>query len=233
MNDRIGPSPESRHPLPAEPRIAFLKNVVTNPNIIVGDYTYYDDPAGPERFESNVLYHFDFVGDRLVIGKFCSIAQGATFIMNGGNHRTDWFTNYPFPIFGHGWEVAMPEGWPDKGDTRIGNDVWIGNGAVFMPGVEVGDGAVVASRAVVTKDVPPYSVVGGNPAQVIRRRFDEATVEALLEMRWWDWAVEDITRNLPAICGARLDDLTAGPTEAPAPTHRRRGARAAEDGEEE
>lgn len=207
---RNGPSPRTRYPLPSNPRIAFLKSVVTNPNIIVGDYTYYDDPEGPERFEHNVLYHFDFIGDRLVIGKFCSIAHGATFIMNGGNHRTDWFTNYPFPIFGHGWEGAMPEAWPHKGDTRIGNDVWIGHGAAFMPGVHVGDGAIVASKAVVTKDVPPYSVVGGNPARVIRYRFDEATVDALLEVRWWDWDIERITRNLGAICGARLDLLQSG-----------------------
>lgn len=119
MSGGVGPPAESRHPLPSSPRIAFLKNVVTNPNIVVGDYTYYDDPEGPERFESNVLYHVDFVGDRLVIGKFCSIAHGATFIMNGGNHRTDWSTNYPFPIFGHGWQGAMPEAWPAAGGLAV------------------------------------------------------------------------------------------------------------------
>lgn len=202
-----GPSPDRVHPQPQSDRIVFLKNVVRNPRIVVGDYTYYDDPQDPEGFERNVLYHFDFIGDRLVIGKFCSIAHGATFIMNGGNHRTDWFTNYPFPIFGHGWEVAMPESWPYKGDTRIGHDVWIGHGAVFMPGVQVGDGAIVASRAVVTKDVPPYAVVGGNPARTIRRRFDDETIDLLLELRWWDWAVDEITRHLPVICGDDRDRL--------------------------
>jgi virginiamycin A acetyltransferase len=154
-----------------------------------------------------VLYHFDFIGDRLIIGKFCAIASDVKFIMNGGNHRTDWFTNYPFPIFGQGWEVAMPDQWPHKGDTVIGNDVWIGYGATLMPGVQVGDGAIIAAQAVVTKSVPPYAVVGGNPAQIIRYRFDEATIEALLEIQWWHWEIEQITRHLRALCGADLAAL--------------------------
>lgn len=197
------------HPQPANPRVVFLKNVVTNPNIIVGDYTYYDDPEHPEQFERNVLYHFDFIGDKLIIGKFCSIAAGVTFIMNGGNHRTDWFTNYPFPVFGHGWEHAMPDAWPNKGDTVIGNDVWIGYGAVIMPGVHVSDGAIVATKAVVTKDVPPYAIVGGNPAQLIRFRFDEEVITRLLQIRWWDWPIETITANLKLICGSDISGLAA------------------------
>lgn len=200
----FGPSPATRCPISGISRTVFLNTIVTNPNIIVGDYTYYDDFENPENFERNVLYHFDFIGDRLIIGKFCSIASDVKFIMNGGNHRTDWFTNYPFPIFGQGWEVAMPDEWPHKGDTVIGNDVWIGYGATLMPGVQVGDGAIVAAQAVVTKSVPPYAVVGGNPAQIIRYRFDEATVEALLEIQWWHWEIERITRHLRAICGADL-----------------------------
>ncbi|MDA0864981.1 MAG: CatB-related O-acetyltransferase [Cyanobacteria bacterium] len=202
-----GPSPETRHPIAGQTRLVYLKNIITNPNIIVGDYTYYDDFENPENFERNVRYHFDFIGDKLIIGKFCSIASDVTFIMNGGNHRTDWFTNYPFPVFGQGWEAAMPDSWPNKGDTVIGHDVWIGYGATLMPGVQVGDGAIVAAKAVVTKAVEPYTVVGGNPAQVIRQRFDAGTIQRLLELRWWDWEIETITRHLPAICGSDLEAL--------------------------
>jgi virginiamycin A acetyltransferase len=188
-------------------RLVYLKNIITNPNIIVGDYTYYDDFDDPLQFEANVLYHFPFTGDKLIIGKFCSIASGATFIMNGGNHRSDWLTNYPFPVFGAGWERAMPDTWPNKGDTVIGNDVWIGYGATFMPGVQVGDGAIIATKAVVTRDVAPYTVVGGNPAQPIRLRFDVATIERLLRIRWWDWDIDKITRNVHLICANNIAEL--------------------------
>ena len=204
-----GPSPDVLHPQPGNPRVVFLKNVITNPYISVGDYTYYDDPDQPGQFERNVLYHFDFIGDRLIIGKFCSIAAGVTFVMNGGNHRTDWLTNYPFPVFGHGWEHAMPESWPNKGDTVVGNDVWLGYGAVVMPGVRIGDGAIIATQAVVTKDVPPYAIVGGNPAQIIRFRFDEPVIERLLQIRWWDWPIDHITENLKALCGGDVARLPA------------------------
>ena len=203
----FGPTPNTRYPIPGVTRTAFLNTLITQPNIIVGDYTYYDDFENPENFERNVLYHFDFIGDKLIIGKFCSIASDVKFIMNGGNHRTDWFTNYPFPIFGQGWEVAMPDEWPYKGDTVIGHDVWLGYGATLMPGVQVGDGAIVAAQSVVTKSVAPYAVVGGNPAREIRRRFDEATIQALLALQWWHWDIEKITRHLPAICGADLAAL--------------------------
>ncbi|HIK42972.1 CatB-related O-acetyltransferase [Thermoleptolyngbya sp. M55_K2018_002] len=199
-----GPSPNTRYPIPGQTRLAFLKNIVKNPNIIVGDYTYYDDFENPENFERNVLYHFDFEGDRLIIGKFCSIASDVKFIMNGGNHRTDWFTNYPFPVFGNGWEHAMPDSWPNKGDTIIGNDVWIGYGAMLMPGVQVGDGAIIATGAVVTRNVEPYTIVGGNPAALIRKRFDDAVIQELLQIRWWDWDIQKITRHLLAICGGDL-----------------------------
>lgn len=202
-----GPAPDTQYPITGQTRLVYLKNIITNPNIIVGDYTYYDDAENPEHFERNVLYHFDFIGDKLMIGKFCSIASNVIFIMNGGNHRTDWFTNYPFPVFGHGWESVMPDEWPDKGDTVIGNDVWIGYGATLMPGVHVGDGAIIASQAVVTKSVEPYSVVGGNPACEIRKRFDEATIQSLLAIQWCNWDVEKITRNLSAICGSDIEAL--------------------------
>ncbi|MEM9008238.1 MAG: CatB-related O-acetyltransferase [Cyanobacteria bacterium P01_F01_bin.86] len=202
-----GPSPNTKHPITGQNRLVYLKNILTNPNIIVGDYTYYDDFENPENFERNVLYHFDFIGDKLIIGKFCSIASDVKFIMNGGNHRTDWFTNYPFPVFGHGWESAMPGEWPYKGDTVIGNDVWIGYGATLMPGVQVGDGAIIASQAIVTKSVEPYAVVGGNPAKEIRKRFDPVTIDALLAIQWWDWDIQKITRNLKAICGSDIEAL--------------------------
>ena len=203
----LGPSPDTRYPLPGITRTTFLKPFITRPNIIVGDYTYYDDPAGPEQFEANVLYHFDFIGDRLVIGRFCSIATGVRFIMNGGNHATTWLTTYPFPIFGQGWEPKDPPAWPNKGDTTVGNDVWLGNSAVVMPGVTIGDGAIVATSAVVTKDVPPYAVVGGNPATILRHRFDPAAVARLLGIRWWDWDAGKIARNVTLICSADLDAL--------------------------
>lgn len=204
-----GPSPDTRHPIAGVTRTGFLRPFITRPNILVGDYTYYDDPDGPERFESNVLYHFDFIGDRLVIGKFCSIGAGTKFVMNGGNHHTTWLTTYPFPIFGHGWEAAMPASWPNKGDTVVGNDVWFGHDALVMPGVTIGDGAIVATRAVVTRDVPPYAIVGGNPATVLRYRFDEATIARLLAVRWWDWDAAKITRNVRAICGSEVAALEA------------------------
>jgi virginiamycin A acetyltransferase len=202
-----GPSPETKHPIPGVSRTGFLKPFITRPNIIVGDYTYYDDPLGPAHFEDNVLYHFDFVGDRLIIGKYCSIASDVRFIMNGGNHPTTWLTTYPFPIFGNGWEAAMPESWPVKGDTNIGHDVWIGYGAVIMPGVTVGNGAIIATASVVTKDVLPYAIVGGNPAAVLRYRFDPATIERLQKVQWWDWEPAKVTRNVKALCSADVDAL--------------------------
>jgi virginiamycin A acetyltransferase len=194
-------------PLPNQTRTGFLKNHITRPNIQVGDYTYYDDPAGMQEFERSVLYHFDFIGDRLIIGKFCSIATGAKFIMNGGNHRTDWLTNYPFPIFGGQWAAAMPEKWPNKGDTIVGNDVWIGHGATLMPGVHIGDGAIIAAEAVVTSNVDPYAVVGGNPAKLLRTRFGPETVNQLLQLRWWDWPIERITEKVKEICSADIAAL--------------------------
>jgi len=201
------PRADNPYPLANQTRTGFLKNHITRPNIQVGDYTYYDDPAGMHEFEKNVLYHFDFIGDRLIIGKFCSIATEVKFIMNGGNHRTDWLTNYPFPIFGGAWTAAMPENWPNKGDTIIGNDVWIGHGATLMPGIKVGDGAIIAAQAVVASNVDPYAVVGGNPAKLLRTRFDAPTIHQLLQLRWWDWPIEKITERVKEICSADVAAL--------------------------
>lgn len=202
------PDKHQPFPLPGYGRLCFLKNIVRNPNIIVGDYTYYDDFDDVQNFEKNVRYLFDFTGDRLIIGKFCMIASGATFIMNGGNHLTDAVTAYPFAIFGGDWSGAM-EGrhYPVKGDTVIGNDVWIGHQATIMPGVRIGDGAIIAANATVTKDVEPYAIVGGNPATVIRKRFSDEDIEDLLELRWWDWEMEKITRNLKLLTSMDLDAL--------------------------
>lgn len=204
-----GPNPADPHPMKGFPQLCYIRNIVTNPNIVIGDYTYYDDPESSEDFERNVLYHFPFIGDRLVIGKFCAIARGARFIMNGANHKLSGFSTYPFQIFGNGWERVMPSpgDLPFKGDTVIGNDVWIGYEALIMPGVTIGDGAVIASRSVVVSDVPPYAIVGGNPARAIRRRFADEVIAALLEIAWWNWEIEKIGRNLELIVAADIEAL--------------------------
>jgi virginiamycin A acetyltransferase len=188
--------------------VGFLKALVDSPLIDVGDYTYYDDPDGPQGFvERCVLYHYDFIGDRLVIGRYCAIATGVQFIMNGANHDLNGFSTYPFGIFGKGWEAAGIPGGPHRGDTVIGNDVWIGREAVFMPGVRVGNGAIVASHAVVSTDIPDYAVVAGNPARVVRMRHDADTVERLLAIGWWTWPADKVTRHLEAITGSDLARL--------------------------
>lgn len=193
------------------PQVCFIKNTVTNPNIVVGDYTYYDDPEDSENFERNVLYHFPFIGDKLIIGKFCAIAKGAKFIMNGANHKLSGISTYPFQIFGNGWEsvTPSPDDLPYKGDTVIGNDVWIGYDALIMPGVTIGNGAIVAARSVVVSDVPPYTVVGGNPAKPIKARFEPADVDRLQALAWWNWPVDKITRCLPLIVSGDIGALEA------------------------
>jgi virginiamycin A acetyltransferase len=197
-----GPDKNTIYPLKDYNRLCFLKNIVTNPNIIVGDFTYYDDFEDVHNFEKNVKYHFDFTGDKLIIGKFCMIASDVHFIMNGANHLTDALSTYPFAIFGNGWENAMEgKSYPYKGDTIIGNDVWIGYGACIMAGVTIGDGAIIASHSVVTKNVTPYSIVGGNPIQEIRKRFSDEKINKLLAMKWWDWDMEKITANLEMLTG--------------------------------
>ncbi|MEL6940223.1 MAG: Vat family streptogramin A O-acetyltransferase [Cyanobacteria bacterium J06598_1] len=206
-----GADPTDKHPMKGFPQICFIRNTVTNPNIVIGDYTYYDDPEDSEDFERNVLYHFPFVGDKLIIGKFCAIARNVKFIMNGANHKLSGFSTYPFQIFGNGWGSVTPppESLPYKGDTVIGNDVWIGYEATIMPGVKVGDGAIIAAKSVVVSDVPAYTIVGGNPAVKIRQRFDDETVAALLDIAWWNWSIEKITRGLGKIVSADIEALSA------------------------
>ncbi|WP_250160558.1 Vat family streptogramin A O-acetyltransferase [Pectobacterium colocasium] len=193
------------------PQVCFIKNIATNPNIEIGDYTYYDDPDGAENFEQNVLYHYPFLGDKLIIGKFCAIARGAKFIMNGANHRLSGLSTYPFQIFGNGWEkvTPKPEELPYKGDTFIGNDVWIGYDALIMPGIRIGNGAIIASRAVVTADVPAYTIVGGNPAKILKSRFTPDVINTLEALCWWDWPIEKITRHLDIIAAGDIAALQA------------------------
>lgn len=195
-DQQFGPDPHTVYPLNGMERLCFLKNIIQNPLIIVGDYTYYDDWEDVRNFEKNVLYHFDFIGDKLIIGKFCAIAHGVKFIMNGGNHQVNSYSTYPFGIFGNGWQNTQSAEGDNKGDTVIGNDVWIGYAATIMPGIHIGDGAIIASQSVVTKNVEPYTIVGGNPAQVIRKRFDQQVIDMLLKLQWWDWPADKITANL-------------------------------------
>ena len=206
-----GPSPLNKHPMEGFPRVCFIKNTISNPNIIIGDYTYYDDPVDSEDFEGNVLYHYPFIGDRLIIGKFCALARGVKFIMNGANHKLSGISTYPFSIFGNGWEKVMPkpDDLPYKGDTVIGNDVWIGYESLIMPGVKVGNGAIISSRSVVVSDVPAYVVVGGNPAKRIKQRFPPETVSALESIAWWDWPIDKISKHLDIIVSADIDALKA------------------------
>jgi virginiamycin A acetyltransferase len=206
-----GPDPHTIHPMDGFPQVCFIKNTISNPNIMIGDYTYYDDPDGSEHFERNVLYHFPFIGDKLIIGKFCALAKGVQFIMNGANHKLSGISTYPFQIFGNGWEKVTPApgDLPFKGDTVVGNDVWIGYQALIMPGVKVGNGAIISSRSVVTSDVPAYSVVGGNPARPIKVRFEPDAVAQLEKLAWWNWPIELITQHLEYIVAGDTDRLNA------------------------
>ena len=206
MTNELYPSPDTLYPISGVTRTVFLKNIIKSPQIIVGDYTYYDDPEDVHNFEKNVLYLFEFMGDKLIIGKFCQIATGVRFIMNGGNHSMDGLSTYPFKVMGGAWADAPLNAFK-KRDTIIGNDVWIGNSATFLPGVNVGDGAVIGANALVTKDVEPYTIVGGNPARPIRKRFDDETIEKLLKLQWWNWPASKITENLKAITDGDVDGL--------------------------
>lgn len=200
------------YPRPHDNQIVYLKNVIKNPNIIVGDYTIYNDFVNdPRDFEkNNVLYHYPINKDKLVIGKFCSIACGTKFMFTSGNHSLKSLSTYTFPIFFDEWNLDaknITSAWDNKGDIVIGNDVWIGYEAVIMPGVKIGDGAIVGTRAVVTKDVPPYTIVGGVPARPIRKRFDDETIEKLLKIKWWDWDKEKIEKNISVIQSGEIDKL--------------------------
>ena len=206
--------PGKIYPREFDRQIVYLKNVVTDPNILVGDYSIYNDFVhDPREFaKNNVLYHYPVNGDRLVIGKFCSIACGAKFLMTSGNHAMGSLSNYTFPVFFDEWGLSgadITRAWDNKGDIVIGNDVWIGYEALILSGVTIGDGAVIGARAVVTKDVPPYTVVGGVPARPIRKRFDEETIARLEKLQWWDWPEERIRNSIEALRSGRIDELEA------------------------
>jgi len=203
----LGPNPNSKYPIPGNMNVQFIRNTITKSNIIVGDYSYYNALNG-ESFEDQVLYHYEVIGTKLVIGKFCSIAPEVRFMMDGGNHRMDGST-YPFNIFGNGWERHTPslDQLPIKGDTVVGNDVWIGRRATIMPGVRIGDGAIISAEAVVVKDVDPYTVVGGNPAREINQRYPEEIIQELLAIRWWDFDIDLISPYIDAIVSGDMVTL--------------------------
>ncbi len=205
-------SAETLYPRAGDRETIYLKNAITSPGITVGDYTMYNDFVNdPVQFEkNNVLYHYPINGDRLIIGKFCSIACGARFLFNSANHSLKSLSTYPFPLFFDHWGLDrndVADAWDNKGDIIVGNDVWIGYEAVIMAGVTIGDGAVIAARAVVTHDVAPYEIVGGVPAKTIRSRFSNDTVAVLERLRWWDWPEDKIARNIGAIKSGRVDLL--------------------------
>ena len=200
------------YPRTGDTETVYLKNIITNANIKIGDYTMYNDFVhDPRDFEkNNVLYHYPINEDQLEIGKFCSVACGAKFLFTSANHTARSLSTYPFPIFFEEWGLDVKNitsAWDNKGGIVIGNDVWIGFEAVILSGVTIGDGAIIGTRAVVTKDVPPYTVVGGVPARPIRKRFSDEVISELLKLQWWDWPADKIKENLAAIQSGRMEDL--------------------------
>ena len=200
------------YPRTGDTQTVYLKNVITESGIEIGDYTMYNDFVNdPRDFEkNNVLYHYPINGDKLKVGKFCSIACGAKFLFTSANHKMHSISTYPFPIFFEEWglDVAnITSAWDNKGDIVIGNDVWIGYEAIVLSGVTIGDGAIIGTRAVVTKDVPPYTIVGGIPAKPIRKRFSDEVISKLLELQWWNWPENRIKENIDVIQSGRIKDL--------------------------
>ncbi|MDD3107612.1 MAG: CatB-related O-acetyltransferase [Alistipes sp.] len=200
------------YPRTGDTQTVYLNAVLHNPNLIVGDYTFYNDSVhDPREFEKrNVLYHYPINKDRLIIGKFCSIACGAKFLFNSANHTLKSLSTYPFPLFFEAWDLKREEvasAWDQKGDIRIGHDVWIGYEALILSGVTIGNGAIIGTRAVVTHDVAPYTIVGGVPAREIRKRFDAATISRLEQIQWWNWPIEQIQAHLPQLRAGEIDAL--------------------------
>lgn len=209
------PFPEKKLPITMQsgdiwPHTMYLKHYINHPNIEVGDFTYYNDfrMKDVDDLRPQIApYMHPYCPEKLTIGKFVQIAQGTQFITASSGHQMDGFSTYPFATFGEPWSTAYAPKWPNKGDTTVGHDVWFGHESLIMPALNIGSGAIIATRSVVTKDVPPFAIVGGNPAKIIRMRFDDATIEQLLDIAWWDWPIEKITANLPAIVGADIEAL--------------------------
>ncbi|MBO5123764.1 MAG: CatB-related O-acetyltransferase [Spirochaetaceae bacterium] len=202
MKDRRRPNPATIHPIAGYVSLIYVKPTIQNPNIVVGDFTYIAD----SDFERHVTHHYDFIGDKLIIGKFCQIAAGVEFIMNGANHQMNAVSTFPFYTL-EGWQMKSPSlgDLPLKGDTLIGNDVWIGQNATILPGVHIGDGAIIGANAVVGIDVEPYAIVVGNPARQVKRRFDDDLISLLEKLRWWDRAVDEINRLIPLLTSGDLE----------------------------
>ena len=205
-------NPAALYPRRGDRQTVYLKPAITDPAIQVGAYTMYNDfVKDPRDFQrNNVLYHYPINGDKLTIGSFCSIACGAKFLFTSANHTLSSLSTYPFPIFFEEWGLdpgEIPTAWDNRGDITVGSDVWIGYEAVILSGVTIGHGAIIGARALVTRDVPPYTIVGGVPAKPIRRRFDQKTIDALLALGWWDWPPEKIARHLPAIRAGQVAPL--------------------------
>jgi virginiamycin A acetyltransferase len=192
----ILPDPDVLFPVPHIETVVYIKPTIKNRNIIVGDFTYFSDID----FESHVSHFYEFYNDKLIIGKFCQIASGVEFIMNGANHQMDCVSTFPFYIF-EGWNENAPslDKLPFKGDTVIGNDVWIGQNSTILPGVKIGDGAIIGTKSVVGSDVEPYSIVAGNPAKIIRKRFDDELITLMLQLKWWDLPVAEIKKMIPLL----------------------------------
>lgn len=204
MKNGIKPNPNKVFPVPGFKTVTYVKPTITNPNIIVGDFTYFSDVF----FEKHVLHRYDYYQDKLIIGKFCQIAKGVNFVMNGVNHQMNAVTTFPFYIL-EGWDQNVPplSEMPQKGDTVIGNDVWIGENATILPGVHVGDGAIIGMNSVVGSDVPPYTIVAGNPARKIRQRFDNELIDLLLRLKWWDKDIEEINSLIPILTCSDLEKV--------------------------
>ena len=204
MKNGIRPNPNTVHPIPGYEKEIYVKPTIKNPNIIVGEFTYIAD----SEFESHVTHHYEWNGDKLIIGKFCQIAAGVEFVMNGANHQMNAVSTFPFYTM-EGWEMAPPaiSDLPFKGDTIVGNDVWIGQNAVILPGVHIGDGAIIGANSVVGRDIPPYTIVVGNPARETRKRFDDELIRLLLAFKWWDKSIEAINQLIPLLTSSDLENV--------------------------
>lgn len=204
MKNNEIPNPNTIYPVAKSKEITYIKPTIKNPNILVGDFSYFGDVD----FESHVTHHYDFNGDRLIIGKFCQIAAGVNFIMNGANHQMSGVSTYPFYIM-EGWEQETPQlsKMPLKGDTLVGNDVWIGQNVTILPGVHIGDGAIIGANSVVGSSVEAYAIAVGNPARVIKKRFDDELIRLMLKLRWWDRSIEEINALIPILTDDNLEKV--------------------------